>query len=155
MKFLIRNLFRNKYRERCRNFYSSSISGLFTGITIGIFFSFITYSTFHRWINFFSYEIFVALIYLCFAFIIIAIFYFIGYLIMRFLILRNVSNKGKELIGFRINFLAGIYSAFFGTSLLILKDRFRLLLLVTFLFLILYFPLEYIAVVTKQSKRKG
>ena len=139
-------LFHRKYRKRCRNFYSGSIAGLFTGIAIGIFFTLITDVKFNRWINLASYELFVAIIYFLFVFFVLVVLYFLGKLLVWFL----VTKSKDELIGFRINYFASIYSASFTASLIILHDNLFIASIVTLAFIVLYFPVEYFSVRNKK-----
>lgn len=143
--------FHKKYRKRCRSFYSSSIAGLFTGVMIGILFSLITDSQFNRWINLRSYEFFAAIIYFGFTIFILWVFYYLGKgLFWLILHVSHISNKEDDLIGFKINFIAGIYSAAFSASLILLNNKFPIIIYVTLAFIIFYLLVEYYAVRNKK-----
>jgi len=78
IKKLLKKLLTKNYAKRRRNFYSSTIAGLFTGIAIGIFFSSITDVNFNRWIDIFSNEAFAAGVYFLSTLVVMIIFYHIG-----------------------------------------------------------------------------
>ena len=88
--------------ENLKDFGINSISGLLTGVAIGIFFSLTTDITFNRWINLFSNEIFAAIVYVFFVLIILAFFYGLGILITWFI------DKNK-MMSFHLNFVSGTY----------------------------------------------
>ena len=140
--------FHKKYKKRCRNFYSSSIAGLFTGVAIGILFSLMIDSKFNRWINLVSYELFVVMIYFSFVFIVLYILYYLGKLCMWFFITKNKD----ELMGFKINYFAGIYAATFSASMVILNDNSFVRNIVALFFVLLYFPVEYYTVKNNRPK---
>lgn len=141
-------LFHKRYLKRCRNFYSSSIAGLLTGTAIGIFFSLITDVSFDRWINIFSIELFAAIIYFMFVFFILFVFYFIG----KYGVWFFISKNKDDLVGFKINYFASIYSASWAASLIILHSKILVAIYVSIVYLILYLPLEYFTVRTKRPK---
>lgn len=152
--------FHKRYIDRCRSFYSSSIAGLFTGVIIGIFFSLVTDASFNRWINPFQLgELFAAIIYFGFTLILIYILYFFGkacvYVVCIYFlmtkIVRNSSKKKNCLINFKINYFAGIYSATWVASLIILHTQFMIALYVSIMFILLYFPVEYFVVRNKKG----
>jgi len=146
--------FHKRYKKRCRNFWSSSIAGLFTGAMIGILFSLITDAKFNRWINLMSYELFAAVIYVGLTIFMLWFFYHLGKLLLWVILhFFRLSSKKDELVGFKINFVAGIYSALFATSLILLSKE-RVSLYVGIMFGLLYFPVEYFAVRTKSKKKK-
>lgn len=133
----------NKYRDRCRNFHFNTIAGLFTGAIIGIFFNLITNSTFNRWINPFNLgELMAAIIYFSITIFLVWISYFIG----KLFIWLFISKQKKHLINFKINYFAGIYSAIWVASLLILKDKLKLMFYLSVIFILLYLPIEYLVV---------
>lgn len=139
--------FRSRYKKRIRAFYSSSIAGSFTGVLIGVLFSLITDTTFNRWIDVFSYELFAAIIYVLFILLGSWFFYHIG----NFFIRTFISNKKEDLIGFKINYFAGIYSALFSATLVVLShNNASLSIKVLVVFVIVYFPLEFFVVRTRE-----
>lgn len=144
--------FHRKYRDRLRNFYSSSIAGLFTGLIIGLFFSLITDSDFNRWINIFSYEIFAGVIYFIFTIFLIIFFYIFGMLMTRWVVASQIDNeksKKKHMINFRINYFAGMYSATFVTSIILLNKS-EIIYPISIGFILFYLPCAYFAVRTKK-----
>jgi len=141
--------FHKRYAERCRNFYSSSIAGLFTGVIIGILFSLITDSKFNRWINLFSYELFAAVVYFAFIFLVLYILYFFG----KLCIILFISKDKKNLISFKINYFAGVYAATWSASLIILHTKINIAIYISILFIILYFPIEYFTVRNKKKQK--
>jgi len=65
------------HKKRARNFYSSSIAGLFSGVTITMLFDFLTDTSFNRWINLFGLEAFAAFIYLTFSWGVLFVLYWV------------------------------------------------------------------------------
>mgnify|MGYP001592424745 CR=1 FL=1 len=57
-----------------------------------------------------------------------------------------ITRKKDELVGFRINFCAGVYSAIFSSLLVILSKDISLLVIVVIFFIIGYLPLMYFVV---------
>ena len=146
--------FHRKYSDRCRNFYASTLAGLFTGVIVGIFFSLMTNSEFNRWINLFSYELVAAVIYFLFTLVLIFSLYIVGVIIGKtFTHFAKLSpTKQKQfLISFRVNYFAGIYSASWVTSLFILNGKTLISLTVSALFIFAYVPVEYFTVCTKNE----
>lgn len=141
--------FQKKYNERCRNFYSSTIAGLSTGFVIGILFSLITDSKFNRWINLFSYEFFAALIYFVFVLILLYILYHLGKGVMEHIL----HYKKKDLINYKINYFAGIYSAIGSASFVILHSQTQMIIYVLIFFILFYFPIQYLTVRTKKKSK--
>jgi len=148
-------LFHKRHIDRCRSFYSSSIAGLFTGIIIGILFSLITDTSFNRWINLLHWgELFAAIVYFGFIFILIIILYFFGKICVYFFIakpIKDSSKKKKCLVDFRINYFAGIYSASWTASLVLLYTKLMTAIYVSIIFILLYLPIEYFTVRNKKS----
>jgi len=141
--------YRKKNRDRIRKFYSNLVAGLFTGILIGILFSFITKSTFIRWIDLAQIgELLAAVIYIVFIAMLSYILYWFG----RLLIWLFGFKNDDDLIGFRMNYVAGIYSASWISILIIVHSNICLCIYVTLGYLILYLPMEYLAVRNKKSK---
>lgn len=91
-----------KNRGKLKDFGINSIAGIFSGISIGIFFSLTTDITFHRWIDPTTLELFPAIIYVIFVLFILTIFYGIGVLITWWL-------DKKKIMDFHISFIAGTY----------------------------------------------
>ena len=95
-----------KNRGKLKDFYLSVIAGVFSGSAIGIFFRLTTDTSFNRWIDLSSFEIFAAIIYLIFVLIVLAFFYFFGILITKYLL-----RDKKRILNFHLNFIAGTYSS--------------------------------------------
>ena len=136
-----------RYKKRLRNFFSSSISGLFTGAAIAIFFSLITNSNFNRWIDIRSYEIVAGIIYVFFTYFLLFIFYYLGKgLIFLVCFFFKIKNKKEDILNFKINFFAGVYSAFFVAPLIILKGHLNMQLTIGIIFVLFYFPFMYLVI---------
>ena len=134
--------FYKTHKNRCRNFYTSSIAGLFSGIIIGLFFILMTDSTFNRWINLFGYELLVSIIF----FGLILLFLWLGYWIGKGLVFFLIAKDKDDLVSFKINYFAGTYSTAFSSSLLILHNHFAIASYFTIFFILMYFPINYFAV---------
>lgn len=97
----ILNHFRNN-RGKLKDFEINSISGLLTGVAIGILFSLTADTKFNRWIDLTSLELFAAIVYVIIILILLAFFYILGMLITRFI------DKNKTM-SFHLNFVSGTY----------------------------------------------
>jgi len=78
------------------------MTGVFTGVTIGIFFNLTTNTKFDRWVNLNSLEIFPAIIYVIFTLVLLFFFYGIG------MFLTWLIDKNRTL-SFHLNFVSGVY----------------------------------------------
>jgi len=142
--------FNKEYKKRINNFVSSAITGLISGVIIIIFFNLITDSTFNRRINLFNLgEAFAAGIYLLFTLSLLYVLFLFG----RFVFKRCMSKKKEDLIGFRINYFAGTYSATFGAFLYGFRNSIYSMIIILILFLLIYVPTIYFAVRDNKNKK--
>ncbi len=126
--------FHKKYRKRIRNFYSSSIAGLFAGIAIGSLLSLLTNTTVKKWENPIG-HILIVVTYIVFVFLILYILYFFG----KFCMQHFLSKNKEDLIGFHINYFTSVYVAVFSALLIILYDNISVCIFVALIFFIIYF----------------
>lgn len=139
--------YREEYLKQRSMFYSSAIAGVFTGLVIAIFFEFIRITESEKWINLMSYDVFPFIIYLFIAYVLLYLLYVIGKLLVYILI----SKEKEQLLEFKINYFAGMYSTTLVTGLILLKGKMWITLVIFSLFT--YIPLEYFAVVeVKESE---
>jgi len=98
----IASKFRNN-RDKLKDFGINSITGLFTGTTIGIFFNLTASVTFNRWIDPTNIgELFATVIYVSFIIFLLAFLYGLG------IILTWMIDKNK-VYSYHLNFIAGTY----------------------------------------------
>ena len=63
-----------------------------------------------------------------------------------------ITKNKDELMGFKINYFAGIYAATFSASMVILNDNSFVRNIVALFFVLLYFPVEYYTVKNNRPK---
>jgi hypothetical protein len=112
------NHFRNNI-GKLKDFLINSISGLFTGIAIGLLFKWTTDTEFNRWIDFTSLELVAAIVYVIFILILLLIFYGLG-MLMTFLVDK------KKRMSFHLNFVSGTYCSIMSFTFVLYSDIARI-----------------------------
>ena len=90
--------------KKLKDFGVNCITGLFTGVTIGIFFNLTTSTTFNRWINPMSIEIVPTIIYVISIIGVLIFFYNFGTFLTKLIDKSGAMN-------FHLNFISGTYSS--------------------------------------------
>ncbi len=131
-----------KNSGKLKDFTLSSIAGMFSGLSIGIFFSLTTDITFNGWIkdNFLTNVI-------SFLFLIF-IFYFLG----RFIIVKCLLSDKKRELSFHLNFIAGIFSSSFTFLLILYHKNLITAIMIGVVLIILFFIVAHFAIREKHNK---
>ena len=136
-----------KNRGRFKDFYLNSMTGLFSGAGMGVFFNLTTNIKFERWINLGSYEIFAAIIYVIFILIVLGLFYILGILIIE-LLLRDK----RRILSFHLNFVSGIYSSVLSFLFVLYYNKPTIRYTIAIMGLVLFFVVAYYTIKKKWPK---